>query len=539
MNWQGYKFLFLSTALFSLLTAGAILSPAYSQLAISSLPVKNQLGQVSGTTSQSASNKACLLSYLTNLPNQPATGGRSISGQTTGWPWRDNFWQIEETQRITGQWVGILHLDLTSSVGGYNWTAALNKAIDYANQGGVISTAVHWINPHPNGGNTVRSTTDTIPNLTNVITPGTAEYTKFKKEVDEVAGRLAVFKNAGIPVLFVPFNEIDIGTNTKWYAGRGDDVQGIKNLQIWLHNYLTNTKGLDNLIWAYNATRPDGNVLRFYPGNAYYDMATLNWGNKGYCDPGNVGYYSAAYQQMLSTGKPFSFAEGFNFASCTNPMWDWSKAAAGLKNFYPKTSYWVTYDTFNDGTQDLDFSLHHAERNPGGIMNDPWTINRGEINWQQTCGGTTGGSTTTTPPPTTATSCNSYGNTSTPPAAFGASYNLFSSTKELLVSASCDTNSATFTVGNGQTTTYIWNQAYYTKNGQTWTPITLTGPNTAGNGQWIIGSANSTQPLTSTELSTQNYLAAYVCTYQNNAWKCGCSDTTCAIPKWNLQGFRK
>ena len=142
----------------------------------------------------------------------------------------------------------------------------------------------------------------------------------------------------------------------------------------------------------------------------------------------------------------------------------------------------------------------------------------------------------------TATSvfCNSYGSGATPPSSFGAAYNVFSSARELILSATCNTsNTVTLTSGNGANTTYIWNQAYYTRDSQTWNPITLTGTNTAGNGQWIIGTAQTTQPLTTAEQATQNYYASYVCTYQTNTWKCGCSDTTCATPKWNLQGVKK
>ena len=136
--------------------------------------------------------------------------------------------------------------------------------------------------------------------------------------------------------------------------------------------------------------------------------------------------------------------------------------------------------------------------------------------------------------------CNSYSNTSTPPTGFGASYNLFTTARELLLSATCNTsNTVTLTSGNGANTTYIWNQAYYTRDSQTWNPITLTGTNTAGNGQWIIGTAQTTQSLTTAEQATQNYYASYVCTYQTNTWKCGCSDTTCATPKWNLQGVKR
>ena len=150
---------------------------------------------------------------------------------------------------------------------------------------------------------------------------------------------------------------------------------------------------------------------------------------------------------------------------------------------------------------------------------------------------------TPTPIPTptpTPTLCNTYSNTSTPPQGYGVAYNLFSAARELILSVTCNTDaSVTFSSGNGGNTTYIWHQAYYTKNARDWNPITLTGTQTTGGGLWIIGTAQSTQPMTTAEQQTQNYYASYVCVYTNSSWKCGCQDSTCAVPSWNLQGMKK
>ena len=148
-----------------------------------------------------------------------------------------------------------------------------------------------------------------------------------------------------------------------------------------------------------------------------------------------------------------------------------------------------------------------------------------------------------TPPPVLSGGgglCNSYGSTTPPPSGYGVAYNLFSAAKELLLNVTCNLNATVrFATGNGQATTYVWNQAYYTKNARDWVPITLTGTNTAGGGLWIIGTADSTEPMTTSEQQIQNYFASYVCAYQNSSWKCGCQDSACAVPAWNLQGFKR
>ncbi len=138
--------------------------------------------------------------------------------------------------------------------------------------------------------------------------------------------------------------------------------------------------------------------------------------------------------------------------------------------------------------------------------------------------------------------CNSYTNTTTTPAGYGVAYNIFSTAKELILNVLCGgTNTqVTFSAGNGQPTTYVWHQAYYTKNARDWVPINLTGATTAGGGLWIIGKGERIESMTTAEQQTQNFFAAYVCVlYQNSSWKCGCQDNVCAVSSWNLQGFRK
>ncbi len=151
-----------------------------------------------------------------------------------------------------------------------------------------------------------------------------------------------------------------------------------------------------------------------------------------------------------------------------------------------------------------------------------------------------GGGGTTTPPPPTGTLCNTYTSNSTPPTGYGVAYNLFSAARELILNVTCNTDaSVKLESGNAQNTTYIWHQAYYTKNARDWVPVSLTGADTAGGGLWIIGTANVTEAMTTAEQQTQNYFASYVCVYTNSTWKCGCQDATCAVPSWNLQGFKK
>lgn len=128
------------------------------------------------------------------------------------------------------------------------------------------------------------------------------------------------------------------------------------------------------------------------------------------------------------------------------------------------------------------------------------------------------------------------------PAGYGAAYNPFSSGKEDLLKVFCGRieNYAKLEIGNGSTDVQIYSQAYISKNGATWIPITLEGGNK--NGDWFIGTATKKLDLTATELSSYNYIAAYVCIRNGASWACGCSDATCTgstANMWNGQAFRR
>jgi len=133
-----------------------------------------------------------------------------------------------------------------------------------------------------------------------------------------------------------------------------------------------------------------------------------------------------------------------------------------------------------------------------------------------------------------APSCHLYTNTTSVPTGFGASWNTLTTTKEMLMKASCADTSTTFEIGNGNQSMYIYKNGYYYKDSK-WNPITFTGTAVSGSDVWLKGNAN----YTLSNSPSSGYVAAYICQYINNAWKCGCRDANCSTPYWNLQKWSK
>ena len=134
--------------------------------------------------------------------------------------------------------------------------------------------------------------------------------------------------------------------------------------------------------------------------------------------------------------------------------------------------------------------------------------------------------------------CNRLSPSVTIPSGFGASFNLFSTAREMMVSGNCenaaDVTVGTITVGNGNALTYTYNRGYH-YNGTSWTPYTLNCNGVTVSGVWCVGSG-----VTSINL-TQNItnVLGYTCQYISNAWKCGCRDNACTTSYWQLQQLER
>ena len=132
--------------------------------------------------------------------------------------------------------------------------------------------------------------------------------------------------------------------------------------------------------------------------------------------------------------------------------------------------------------------------------------------------------------------CQKLSSGSAIPAGYGAPYNTLSVSGEQLMSVVCNANSASISIGANSTSQYIYRYGYIWRN-NAWQRIDLTGSVPAYEGNWFRGNATATVSLTATELTQENNLIAYICTWNGTAWRCGCRDSACTTPYWQLQRF--
>jgi hypothetical protein len=117
---------------------------------------------------------------------------------------------------------------------------------------------------------------------TELVTDGTPLNQAWKARLDTLAGFFAELRAAGVAPLFRPLHEMNQGVF--WWGGRGGPSGTRKLFQI-THDYLVDTKGLDNIIWVWDVQDFGSlatDVHDYDPGPGYYDIAALDIYDGGY-----------------------------------------------------------------------------------------------------------------------------------------------------------------------------------------------------------------------------------------------------------------
>lgn len=132
-----------------------------------------------------------------------------------------------------------------------------------------------------------------------IVTPGTPYYNMLIEKIDAVAFYLKQLQEAGIPVLWRPYHEMN--GMWFWYGNRPGPEGFVKLWKIMYDRYVNHHK-LNNLIWVWNANAPrdwkDDEAYPyhlFYPGNEYVDVLAA--------DIYKNDYKKSHHDQLIEMGK--------------------------------------------------------------------------------------------------------------------------------------------------------------------------------------------------------------------------------------------
>jgi len=209
----------------------------------------------------------------------------------------------------------------------------VNEAIAQARLGRIITLMWHCCDPRfTDGGNDCNGdkvwTMDNAPSADEweqLCTDGTPLNAAWKREMDSVIPYLAQLQEAGVPVLWRPYHEM----NGAWFWwGNKPGENGFKRLWIMTYEYFT-AQGLNNLLWVWDANAPrvkeNDDALAyelFYPGNEYVDVLAA--------DIYGWDYKQSHHDQLveLGGGKPIAMGELGQLPRTLDtfeeqPQWTW------------------------------------------------------------------------------------------------------------------------------------------------------------------------------------------------------------------------
>ncbi|AUG78856.1 hypothetical protein CFP65_4095 [Kitasatospora sp. MMS16-BH015] len=304
-----------------------------------------------------------VLDWLGHLPGR--AGHRVVSGMFAGYSGTTfSLGQVEGLKTQTGQYPGLIACDYGaggSATVDYSCNAELKA---WWAKGGLVSVSVHAPNPAQPNFQGLYHHLDGLPQLTD---PGTPLGAAWQQTLDRIAAGLAELDAAGVPVLFRPFHEMNTsGPNAFWWSGQ--DRAAYAAVWQYTYRYLTQAKGLHNLLWVYSPLCGAGDRAAYYPGDAYTDVVGLD------CYPADPAA-AQGYEELTALHKPFAFAEiGPPNDPATHlpapASYDYGRWAEAIRTRFPATSYFLAWNDQWGPTAQLGATA---------LWNDRWTVDLGGI----------------------------------------------------------------------------------------------------------------------------------------------------------------
>jgi len=237
--------------------------------------------------------------------------------------------RLPAVQKMTEKYPAVFGMDFGFSEpgtwDGINYRQQLvDEAIRRFSEGFIVTLMWHAVRPIEDEPVNFRESIQgelTDDEWRDLITPGTEINEKWKSQVDVIAFFLKQLRDAGVPVLWRPYHEM----NGDWFWwGKKSGEDGYKKLYRMLFDRLTKFHKLNNLIWVFNANEVKLGVddyETYYPGDDVVDILATDVYTEGFNDMN--------YEQLLALAKnkPIALGEVGAVPSVdiliNQPKWTW------------------------------------------------------------------------------------------------------------------------------------------------------------------------------------------------------------------------
>jgi mannan endo-1,4-beta-mannosidase len=240
-----------------------------------------------------------VLDYLYSI-----SGSKTVAGQHNREPNAEPAKWTNQIHSTTGRYPGLWSGDFLFQADNISNRATMIAEAKRKWESGALVN-IMWHACPPNQGEPCQWQGGLLSHLSDseweqLITDGTALNTTWKSRLDAIAVYLAELQAEGVAVLWRPLHEMNQGAF--WWGGR-PGPNGTRRLYQITHDYLVKTKGLQNLIWVWNVQDLSWDFADYNPGDAYWDIASL--------DVYGDGFTTQKYAAMLEVAgdKPIAIGE--------------------------------------------------------------------------------------------------------------------------------------------------------------------------------------------------------------------------------------
>ena len=221
---------------------------------------KNIIHTYSGELSNKYASKSAkkLYEYMKEIQGKQCLTGQ----QESTWVGTPNYEMIYIRENTGGKVPAIRGFDFMHD----GFDDAATRAIEWWEQGGIVTITWHT------GTDFVSGFDEAMENELDwkkALTPGTAQYQQLLNGIDKAVPALQKLEDAGVPVLWRPFHELD--GHWFWWS-KGGPENFVKLWQMMYSRY-TDYWQLDNLIWVLAYSNVDTDKREWYPGDDYVDVS--------------------------------------------------------------------------------------------------------------------------------------------------------------------------------------------------------------------------------------------------------------------------
>lgn len=259
-------------------------------------------------------------------------------------------YEMNYIEKNTGKLPAIRGLDFMCN----DFKGVVSRAEEWWEKGGIVTVCWHT------GADFASEFTDSLEDNINwdeAFIEGSETYNSLLAGMDRAVPYLQQLEDAGVPVLWRPFHEIDGG----WFWWSKGGAENFKKLWQMMYTRYTDYWGLDNLIWLLGySSNVNVDKTEWYPGDEYVDLM----GADSY-DPGeNKALYDLC-TEIAPEGMPIVYHECANIPSAdamtgSGALWTffmvWHtdsltdtqlNSIAHLKEIY-NSDYFITLDELPD-----------------------------------------------------------------------------------------------------------------------------------------------------------------------------------------------